>query len=72
MYDASTAPQYIPGGSVNAVICLVVSTLAIVLRFVHKRENSKLERAEAAVAEDGVGAESTGGTRVAPGFRYVY
>ena len=72
MYDASTAPQYVPGGSVNAVICLVVSVIAIVLRIVHKRENKKLEKLEAEVAEDRVGAESTGGTRVAPGFRYVY
>lgn len=71
IYDSSTAPQYVPGGSTNAVICLVVSALAIVLRFVHKRENEKLEQAEVALSED-TGAESIGGNRVAPGFRYVY
>lgn len=71
MYSEDTAPQYVPGGSVNAVMCLVVSALAILLRIVHKKENKKLEKAEEELAE-GTGAESTGGTRVAPGFRYVY
>lgn len=72
MYDASTAPQYVPGGSTNAVICLLVAALAIVLRYLHKRENKKLEKAEAALSEEDAEAETTGGSRVAPGFRYVY
>ena len=71
MYDATAAPQYIPGGTANAVVCLLVIMVALVLRFVHQRENKKLVKAEEDLAHGG-GAASTGGTRVAPGFRYVY
>ena len=75
MYPASAAPQYVPGGSANAVICLLVGGLAIALRFVHEWENAKLERVEREGAADG-GEEwvtnVTDGDRRPFGFRYVY
>ncbi|PWI73896.1 MFS transporter [Purpureocillium lilacinum] len=68
MYDEKTGPQYVPGGSANAVISFLVAVLAIVLRYIHKWENKKLERADReAVEEDGEVA------RDGPvGFRYIY
>lgn len=74
MYPSSAAPQYVPGGSANAVICLLVGLLAIVLRYLHKWENRKLEKAEvedAANAEAGVTTDSSVDKRVT-GFRYIY
>ncbi|KAK0638979.1 major facilitator superfamily domain-containing protein [Cercophora newfieldiana] len=74
MYPASDAPQYVPGGSANAVICLLVASLGIALRYVHKWENKKLEKAEAedaANAENGVVADAAVDRR-AVGFRYIY
>ncbi|TLD11721.1 hypothetical protein PspLS_11763 [Pyricularia sp. CBS 133598] len=67
MYPASAAPQYVPGGSANAVISLTVAMLALVLRWLHQRENKKLERAEAEAA-----SENPTGTRAESGFRFVY
>ena len=84
MYPASAAPQYIPGGSANTVICLVVGLLALLLRFVHIRENKKLEAAEREIegrseqpgkeADAGKGVDDDAGMagRRAVGFRYVY
>lgn len=74
MYPASTGPRYIPGGSTNAAVCLVVAGLALLLRFLHKRENKKLERAEqAALGEDvAEGPMPAARDRPAPGFRYIY
>lgn len=68
MYDEKTGPQYVPGGSANAVISFLVAVLAIVLRYIHKWENKKLERADReAIEEDGEVA------RDGPvGFRYIY
>lgn len=57
------------------VICLLVAALAVVLRFVHLRENKKLEEAEKGPAvEPGVGVDDDAGLagRRAAGFRYVY
>ncbi|KAL2760171.1 hypothetical protein ACRALDRAFT_1054004 [Sodiomyces alcalophilus JCM 7366] len=68
MYPSSDAPQYVPGGSANAVVCLVVAALALLLRFLHKWENKKLERAETGGADP----EGHEGDRRAAGFRYVY
>lgn len=70
MYPASDAPHYVPGGSANAAICILTAATAMLLRWVHKRENRKLEAAEAGSAEDGV--EGRGGDQPASGFRYVY
>lgn len=78
MYPASTGPQYVPGGSANSVICLVVALLALALRYIHKWENKKLERLETETETAEAGGESTavsGGPtqdRRAAGFRYVY
>ncbi|OLN87986.1 putative transporter C11D3.18C 1 [Colletotrichum chlorophyti] len=76
MYPSSTGPQYIPGGSANAAICVLVAVLALILRYLHKWENKKLERAEqeaAEAAEQGekVAVDATQERRAA-GFRYVY
>ncbi|WYZ45308.1 hypothetical protein EsH8_VIII_000624 [Colletotrichum jinshuiense] len=77
LYPSSTGPQYVPGGSANAVICLLVAVLAIVLRYLHKWENKKLERVEqeaADVAEGGgekMPVDLTQEKRAA-GFRYIY
>lgn len=67
MYPASAAPQYVPGGSANAVISVSVGLLALVLRWIHVRENKKLES-----RERGEGAEEEGIGQRAAGFRYVY
>jgi hypothetical protein len=71
LYPASTGPQYIPGGTTNAIVCLVVAALALALRFIHIKENKKLEQAEveqAAAPEEGDTPAQTRGV----GFRYVY
>lgn len=67
MYPASAAPQYVPGGSTNAVISLCVGVLALGLRWLHIRENKKLE-----ADERGEGGVEGGVGRRALGFRYVY
>lgn len=66
MYPGSSGPQYIPGGSANACICLGVALIAVIIRVILTRANKKLEKAESeAVGESGDG-ESRG-----QGFRYV-
>jgi len=47
----------------------VVALLALLLRFVHIRENKKLEASD---REDVVQSSTDGGDRRARGFRYVY
>jgi hypothetical protein len=69
MYDKTQGPQYIPGGSSNAVISFLVGVLALVLRYVHKRENKKLEKAEENEDMDNVAAAADRGP---VGFRYIY
>lgn len=71
MYPASASPRYIPGGTANSVICLLVAAMALLLRWVHIRENKKLEAMEAELAE-GEGHQDTSGEARAVGFRYVY
>ncbi|KAF5026450.1 hypothetical protein F66182_1437 [Fusarium sp. NRRL 66182] len=76
MYPSSHGPQYTPGGSANTAICVLVALLALMLRYVHKHENKKLERAEAEVAEmqdegDKADMAATRGLREI-GFRYIY
>lgn len=71
MYPSSTGPQYIPGGTTNAIVCLVVAALALTLRFIHIKENKKLEQAEveqASAPEEGNTPAQARGV----GFRYVY
>jgi len=53
---------------------LLVGTLAIGLRYVHKWENKKLEKAEAElVGSEGAGVDDSQGVgRRAVGFRYIY
>ena len=77
MYPESTGPRYTPGGSANAAVCVVVALLALVLRFVHIRENKKLEKVEQEAAQPGepsvkVPIEAAPGDRRVAGFRYVY
>lgn len=76
MYPKSDGPQYIPGGSTNAVVCLLVASLALGLRYLHQWENKKLEKAEEAVGEEGgdvgVADDAGGAGRRAVGFRYIY
>lgn len=67
MYPSSAAPQYVPGGSANAVISVGVGLLALILRWIHIRENKKLE-----AVENGEGNEEEGIGRRAAGFRYVF
>ncbi|EHA53452.1 phthalate transporter [Pyricularia oryzae 70-15] len=67
MYPASAAPQYVPGGSANAVISLTVAILALVLRWLHQRENDKLERAEVEA-----GSGNLAETQTKSGFRFIY
>lgn len=71
MYPSSTSPRYIPGGVANTVVCLSVAGMALLLRFVHTRENKKLETGEADNIANGERVK-TDGDRRGPGFRYVY
>lgn len=71
MYPSSASPRYIPGGSANAVICLLVAAMALILRWVHIRENKKLEAAEAN-GEANAGGTAADQDRRPAGFRYVY
>jgi predicted MFS family arabinose efflux permease len=69
MYPASDGPRFIPGGSANACICLAVALMALVIRYIHIKENKKLEKLE----NEGVGAVPVA-NRIdvrATGFRYV-
>jgi hypothetical protein len=68
MYPSSDGPRYIPGSGANAAICLSIICLTLVLRYVHKWENGKLERAE----HEAMSGESAGGDARGAGFRYVY
>lgn len=70
MYPAAHEPRYMPGSIGNACVCVVAALLALALRFVHKRENKKLEKAEAEGVVDPAGI--AGGDRRGFGFRYVY
>ncbi|KAK0706274.1 major facilitator superfamily transporter [Lasiosphaeria miniovina] len=74
MYPASNAPQYTPGGATNTIVCVLVGVLALLMRFVHKRANRKLEDAEAELAENRHGEISrpANGDKRAVGFRYVH
>lgn len=67
MYPKSAAPRYLPGGIANAVICLIVALVALILRFVHIHENKELERAEVE-SQDG---DAEGPEERSAGFRYV-
>lgn len=76
MYPSSDGPQYIPGGSANTAICVLVALIALVLRYVHKWENKKLDRAEneanAAAEENGKSDLAATSELREPGFRYIY
>lgn len=65
---ASHDPHYTPGSAANAAVCVVVALLALVLRFVHIRENKKLVAAE----QEGTDDTTVVGDRRGVGFRYVY
>jgi hypothetical protein len=69
MYPVPDGPRFIPGGSANACICFAVALMAVLIRFIHIRENKKLEKIE----NEGVGAgqESSEIDTRAIGFRYV-
>jgi hypothetical protein len=62
------APRYLPGGSANPAICLVVALVALGLRLVHIRENQKLVRLE---MESEYTGDSQDANVRADGFRYV-
>jgi hypothetical protein len=70
MYPASQEPRYMAGSLGNAAVCLIAAALALALRFIHKRENKKLEALEAEGVADPAGV--AGGDRRGVGFRYVY
>ncbi|KAM0702001.1 hypothetical protein Q7P35_010911 [Cladosporium inversicolor] len=65
-YPFSHDPHYTPGSAANAAVCVVMALIALVLRFVHIRENKKIAAAEQA------GAAGVVGDRRGVGFRYVY
>ncbi|KAL3421227.1 allantoate permease [Phlyctema vagabunda] len=70
MYPKSAGPQYLPGGSANSAVCLLVALLALALRIILKRENKKLARRE----DEGTNLDEREGVQHdsrAEGFRYV-
>ena len=72
MYPSKDEPQFVPGGSTNAVVCILVAGIAYALRLIHIHENKKLDKAEQE-ARPGEGDE-TGDTDPelrAMGFRYI-
>lgn len=71
MYPAKDEPQFVPGGSANAVICLLVAALAFVLRLIHIRENKKLELAEREARPGDAEVGDTDPELRAMGFRYI-
>lgn len=72
MYPSSASPRYIPGGTANAIICLLVALMAVVMRRVHILENKKLEAAEEHPRPADGDSVDADGDRRAVGFRYVY
>jgi hypothetical protein len=68
MYPKSAGPRYIPGGSANAAICVLVALVALILRFVHIHENKKLVKAEEEAMSEFDG-QNVGERNI--GFRYV-
>lgn len=68
MWPKPDAPRYIPGGSANAAVCVIVALIAIAFRLVLQHENRKLEQAEGQGRDleqvDNADARATG-------FRYV-
>jgi hypothetical protein len=73
MYPASEGPRYVAGGTANTIICLATAVMAGVLRWIHIRENKKLERAEeeAAYGSRSEAIEDENQEKRAIGFRYV-
>lgn len=72
MYPSKDEPQFVPGGSANAVICILVAIIAFVLRLIHIRENKKLEKAEMEGRPgEGVASGDTDPELRAMGFRYI-
>lgn len=68
-FAATHDPHYTPGSAANAGVCVAVALLALALRFVHIRENKKLEAGE---RDDVIQPGTVGEDRRARGFRYVY
>ncbi|CDK28511.1 unnamed protein product [Kuraishia capsulata CBS 1993] len=68
MYPDSQKPRYEVGGSITAAVCLVCAIMAIVIRFVLKHENRKLELHEQEVLE---GEDPHGVDEKVWGFRYI-
>lgn len=68
MYPSKDAPRYIPGGAANASVLVLLALLALFIRWIHVKENKKLERAE---TENSAG-DVTSGHFMPHGFRYIY
>ncbi|KAK9475922.1 major facilitator superfamily domain-containing protein [Lipomyces japonicus] len=47
MYPSSQSPRYLTGGTVNAIICLLVASMAFIIKLVLWWKNKKLATAEA-------------------------
>ena len=67
LYPIAHEPQYMPGSTGNACVCIISALLALTLRFINKRENRKLDEVEREGAVDPAEADQRG-----IGFRYVY
>lgn len=65
MYSKDTAPQYVPGFSANAAICVLAAAMAVFLKYIHVWENKKLARKEQEAAVDGEPLQEEG-------FRFLY
>lgn len=67
MYPATDGPRYVKGGAVMAGISFLCAVMALVIRYIMKYENKKLEKLEGEEKD----VETTVGVREINGFRYI-
>jgi len=67
LYPSIEGPRYVKGGAVMAAICFACASMALLTRFVLKRENKKLDKLE----QQDQDVETTAGVAKINGFRYI-
>lgn len=69
LYPATEGPRYVKGGAVMAGISFLCAVMALVIRYIMKYENRKLEKSE--LEDRGKDVETNAGVREVNGFRYI-